>query len=597
MADVIAPNESSVYQAVRDAAARKAMDPAFRDMCMILKAPPFLDSLLLVARNIQYMLDILPAEWPTEDIFPGWADMTTWLLKNQIALIELAGETLKETFRQEIVLGAPATVHPMKGVGLSQFPIYSTLCDIHELPGQRENYAMLQAQLLVARRQELEKYKDHNSDSYVDLYERHAKDGDFARHVRQPDAAARAIREISFERYGQMLAFIHPERSPGVFASCLPKPGDELPQIPFLHKGLQYIRHYCGLKTSPRSNVTRIPGDSYGGGAGVYGYVEYSETRFGIEYTNGDSDDPELDQSQQELICESSVDRAVALAQDFDPGETALPGGYVLQGGSTPGKLAAARTRVVTIEIDKQRMPWSAIHLRTKEIAGTLLAKLASTAEAARFGRVDAVELESCALMAVCLETARPLKAALSMRLDRVPEGDFLFVPSEHDEEVSQWCWSAIEPLYKAERPPVPGKEVVRSLHLCYPVHPVANRLLREWQKHLQGPRPEVFREPLGVYEKRLKPWLRRLDSTGRLTLTKIAHLKWSLLSQVSAGDIAEASLVLGQPHPMARVALFYSLLSMDGAADLFQRATSALWRGVRGDGQNSYQDRMQHEN
>ena len=519
-------------------------------------------------------------------------------VKNQIALIKLAGDTLKENRREEIVLGAPVTLHPMKNSGLSRYPIYSTLCDIHELPEQRENYAMLQAQLLVARREELEKNKAHNGDSYVDLYERHTEEGDFARHVRQPDAAARAIRKISFERYGQMLVFIHPERSRELFASSLPKPGDELPQIPFLHKGLQHIRHYCGLKTSPRSDVTRIPGDSYGGSAGVYGYVEYSETRFGIEYTNGDSDDPGLDQSQQELICENSVDRESALAQDFDPAETALPGGYARQGdeqqsGSTPGKLASARTRVTMIEIDKDRMPWSSIHLRPKEIAGTLLAKLASTAEAARFGRVDAVELENCALMAVCLETARPLKAALSLRLDLVPEGDLLFVPSDHDDEVSQWCWSAIGPLYKAERPPVPGKEVLRSLHLRYPVHPVANLLLLEWQRHLQGPRPELFRETLEVYEKRLKSWLRKLDSTGRLTLSKIAHLKWSLLSQESAGDIAEASLVLGQPHPMARVPLFYSLLSADGAADLFQRATSALWRGVCGDRQNSYQDRV----
>ncbi|WP_433970377.1 hypothetical protein [Tunturiibacter gelidiferens] len=551
-----------------------------------------------MARNIHYMLTVLPATWPIEDIFPGWTEMAAWALKNQNALIELAGETLKENRREEIALGALVTLHPMKDFGLSRFPIYSTLCDIHELPEQRKHFAMLQAQLLVARRKELEKNKAHNSDSYVDLYERHTEEGDFARHVRQPDAAARAIRKISFERYGQMLAFIHPERSPGVFASSLPEPGDELPQIPFLHKGLQHIRHYCGLKTSPRSNVTRIPGDSYGGGGGIYGYVEYSETRFGIEYTNGDPDDSALDQSQQELICENSVDRESALAQDFDPAETALPGGYARQGdeqqsGSTPGKLASARTRVAMIEIDKDRMPWSAIHLRPSEITGTLLAKLASTAEAARFGRVDAVELENCALMAVCLETARPLKAVLGMRLDRVPEGDFLFVPSDHDDEVSQWCWKTIEPLYKAERPSVSGRELVRSLHLSYPVHPVANHLLREWQKHLQGPRPELFHESLEVYEKRLKPWLRRLDSTGRLTLSKIAHLKWSLLSQVSAGDIAEASLVLGQPHPMARVPLFYSLLSVDGAADLFQRATSVLWRGVWGDGQNSYRDRV----
>jgi hypothetical protein len=598
VATVISPASSVVFQKVRSEAARAGVESAFRDMCMLLKAPPLLNSFLLVARNIQYMLKVLPEMWSADDAFPDWAEMVAWTLKNQKTLISRAGESVSENGFQKMMLGAPVAIHPMFGE-LGQFPIYSTLCNTQELPEHSESYSMLQAQLLVARREELKKNRHHNSDSYIDMYEMHAEVGDFARHVRQPDAAARAIRKMSFERYGQMLEFIRPDRSPTIFASSLPEPGDELPHIPFLHKGLQHIRHFCELRTSPRPDVIRTPGDSYGGGAGVYGYVEYSKTRFGIEYTNGDPDDHSLDLSEQELIHEHTVDREQALAHDLDPAELALPGGYTRQGdaqqcGSTPGKLAAARKRAMTIEIDKDRMPWSAIHLRPREIQGTLLQTLVSTAKAARSGRVDEVELENCALIAVSLETARPIAASASIRHDRVSEGDFLFVPSKQEQGVSRWCWCAIEPLYKAERPKVPGMEIVRTLHLSYPIHPVADTLLREWHRRLQGSRPELFREPLETYENRLKPWLRKLDGTGRLTLSKIARMKWSLISQKSGGDMAEASLVLGQPHPQARVPLFYSLLELDRANWLFDQATSAIWNGMWDDKHVSYQNRLQ---
>jgi hypothetical protein len=599
VATVISPESSVVFQKVRREAVQADVECAFRDMCMLLKAPPLLNSFLLVARNIQYILKVLPQRWSAEDAFPGWAEMVNWALNNQNTLIERAGESLQENGCQKMMLGAPVAIHPMRGMGLSQFPIYSTLCNTQELPEHSERYSMLQAQLLVARREELNKNKHHNSAGYIALYETNTEVGDFARHVRQPDAAARAIREMSFERYGQMLELIQPDHSPEIFAASLPKPGDELPQIPFLHKGIQHIRHFCGLMTSPRSNVTRAPGDSYGGGAGVYGYVEYSETRFGIEYTNGDPDDHSLDLSEQELIHELTIDRELALSHDMDPAELALAGGYARQGdaqqcGSTPGKLASARKRAMTIEIDKDRMPWSAIHLRPREIQGTLLQALISTARAARSGRVDEVELENCALIAVSLETARPIAASASIRHDHVWEGDFLFVPSKHEQVASRWCWRAIEPLYKAERPTVPGMETVRTQHLSYPIHPVADALLREWHRHLQGSRPELFREPLENYENRLTPWLRKLDSTGRLTLSKIARMKWSLLSQKSAGDIAEASLVLGQPHPLSRVPLFYSLLEVDRANWLFEQATSALWNGMWDSEHVSHQDAVQ---
>ncbi len=586
MPSSVSPNRNPVYTAVRNAAATYGLDSAFRDICMLLKAPPDLDSCFLVLRNLQYMLECLPAEWTGGNFFPSWQDMTIWALENQATLVESAGKTLEENSRYEIRLGVKVAIHPLLGFGLSKYPIYSTLCNVQELPEQRARYAMLQAQLLVARRRELEAQKASNIESYIDAYENHAGAGDFARNVRQPNSAARAIRTMSAAKSAPMVEFMHPEHRPDRFAFALPRPDFETLPSFVASDRLTSIRHYCGVMTSARPNQVRRPGERMRSVLISGGYIEYSETRFGVQHADGDCDDPALRESLYEIIRDTTIHREETLEADLDPAEMVGPATYILEGVANvnnPDGIPTVHTRVTKTAIDKERMPWSAIHLRPLEIAERLLIKLQATAshtQSSRTASVDLEDLENCALIAVMMETARPLNEASSIRFKPAPDAAFLFVPSARSDKASLWCWKAIEPLYKLARPVVPGKEMIRRSYLTYPVHKVSDDLLRSWRRHSRSVHMDLFREPLNRYEERLKPWLRQLDGTGRLTLSKIARLKWSLLSQESGGDFTEASLVLGRPHPLARVPLFYSLLRVEDASALFTSATRKLWGG-----------------
>ncbi len=120
MADALAPKDSAVYLAVRDAATLAGVEPAFQDMCVLLKAPPSLKSFILVVRNIKHMLTILPSNFQfDEDRFPGWTEMTDWAWDNQDALIELAGEALASKAHSGGKSHIDVIPHPMQGFGLA----------------------------------------------------------------------------------------------------------------------------------------------------------------------------------------------------------------------------------------------------------------------------------------------------------------------------------------------------------------------------------------------------------------------------------------------------------------------------------------------
>jgi hypothetical protein len=576
---IIAPNKSAPYKVVRDAAALTGHDTAFRDMAMLLKAPASLTSIFLVASNVQYMLSVLPPSWPITNCFAGWAEMTEWVLGNQEALNQLGGETLKANPRLKHTVGQRVQVRSMMGFGPSEFPIYSTLCDKHELTEHTKSLALLHAQLLIARRSELERNSGYNSNSFVEQYERHGKEGDFALNVRQPDAAARAIRKISFAIGGPILEAMHPERNPEAFAAGLRTIGRELLVTEFTGSNLNNIRHYCGGQTFARPGQTRTSGNRFGGGPGVYGNIEYNDIRTGTIYPDSDPDDNSLDSAEFEVILDQSMNRGAALELNINPKETANVGALVVD-----NRLTTTRRQPHRLAIDTDRMPWSAFHLRTKEIAKTLLERLVTTATSVQLGQhVEDEELENCALISVCLETARPLKAAITLRYGANVEGDFLLVPSKSDGDDAEWRWQAIEPDCKDLPTHLVGAEMRRTSELSYPVHRVANTLVRAWAKRCGKGRARLFEKPQSEYNKLLTSWLTVLDGSRRLTLPRIADLKLSLLCQEAGGDLTEASQVLGWEHPMIGVPLCYSLLSTDDTRHLFLKATATLWQNVYG--------------
>lgn len=577
--DAVAPKNSPAYMAVRGAAERAGVAPAFRDMCMLLKAPASLDSLILVVRNIRYMLTVLTGDLAlSADRFSDWTVMTDWVWDNQDAIVVLGGDAvaLKPPPKNKSV--AKLIPHPMQGFGLTRYPIYSAVCNNAKSDDHIANYARLQVQLLVARRGELAKEKSSNPRPYIDLYEAYSGDGDFAKNVRQPDAAARAVRGLSGRPDDRVLAAAN--GTPESFVKVLKKLSEDSPHLTPSRQWLDNLRHYCGLLTKPHEGWTH--GGGSGGGYGVYGYVEYNSCRFGVEFTRADEDD-EGEESSQEAIFETPGAPTVTDDSDAPPGESVHTPALMLQdgpkngGGNKPGRSASARTNVAALEIDKDHLQWSAIHLRSGELVKSLLTPLAIVGEGLIIW--DLEELETCALIAVCLETGRPLQEAMKIVSGNADTTNNLaFIPSKNPLNPSRWSWRALEPAYAKKRPMVKELEVERAAHVRNDVHHVANNLLREWRKHQSNRELPLFLDDQKIYQQRIRKWLGKHDTTKRLTISKISRLKWSLLSQECGGDIATVSLVLGLPHPLAHVSLYYSLLSVTEATYLFDRTTRSLW-------------------
>jgi len=91
---------------------------------MLLKAPSSLDSLILVVRNIKYMLTVLPDDFKlSADRFPGWMEMTAWALENQDAIVVLGGDEVALKPPPKNKSSAKLIPHPMQGFGLTRYDL------------------------------------------------------------------------------------------------------------------------------------------------------------------------------------------------------------------------------------------------------------------------------------------------------------------------------------------------------------------------------------------------------------------------------------------------------------------------------------------
>jgi hypothetical protein len=568
------PCESKVYQYLREAARMEGFEEPFRRLCMLLDAPSDLRFFLIVARTIRQIFEAVASRWDVDASFVRWPEIVHWVLDKAAAF--------PEPIRNSIHPAAIHPVHPMYGY-MSRYPLYAMMCNSQQVGACKSHFRLLQFQILTARARELEEQKKYNLPSYIGLYETNELSRDFAKKVRQPHHAALAVRSLSFEDADVLVEFMEPWQSPDVFASLL-RNREGAPRGESFQERIEQIVNYCELKSSAREVLSRVAGDRLlGSTQPCYGYVEYNDVRFGVECDLNDPDDEVLDALGHELILDRTIEANVgeALLSDLAPDEDAfaqlvMVKSLTSQSGVPPDLIAQARTSILRLEIDRESLPWSAMHLRAGELEHTLLQTLRSLAggECA----ADLPQLETGALVATCLETGRPIEHAITMVRGEDPRGSLTLLQKDERDSALDWCWQGIQPLYKSDLPFVDGKEIRRSRFIENPVHPVACSLLRLWMINRKEKISRLFTEPAAEYHQRVRDWLKSLDSSGRLTIAKIARMKWSLLSQLTGGDYAEVSLVLGLPHPRSRVPLFYSLLSLSEAQRLFAKATRLVW-------------------
>ncbi len=519
------------------------------------------------------MLGIIPSEWVLDEDLFGLQEVAEWAIENAFFLKQHLGESIDP----HVDAGCS---HPMHGL-LTRYPLYSMMCNRQQVTPYREAFLLLQLQVLTARARELRRQKKDNDRDYIELYESNISNEDFAKKLRHPHHACLAVRELSLEASADLVGFMQPWREPHSFASSL-RARENRPIGPAFTYRIEHICNYCELKSHARESYSRSSGERFSMSTQVcLGYVEYNEFRFGVDCDQGDAEDDFSYSSEHELIVDRVGDLGLAPCNDDEPVENAteellLIRPAVQQDAAIAGQVSPTKKEVFSLDIDREGMPWSVAHLRTKEIEPTLLKALQSYAD--QDVTVESDQLEICALVAVCLETGRRLEDAILLQYAKDPRAELTLLQPSGVGERLHWAWKGIQPLYKTHPPHVQGQEVKRCEYVVYAVHEIADALFRKWISALKKPNPVLFRASAPEYRRRVKDWLETLDMTGRLTIARITRLKWSLLSQLTGGSYADISLVLGLPHPRSRVPLFYALLDVAHAQRLFAAATSLLW-------------------
>ncbi len=178
----------------------------------------------------------------------------------------------------------------------------------------------------------------------------------------------------------------------------------------------------------------------------------------------------------------------------------------------------------------------------------------------------------------ICIETGRHLNDALKLEVERLPKWQFAFEPANQAGACAHWNWWSLGPSYKTELPVPPEMEVPRATYLRYRASTLVTNLIDQYRRRTGAGLGQLFRKPLEYCEAAVKNWLRARDLQSRFTINRLSHLRWGLLHELTGGELASTCLVLGLPHPEARVELFYALLCVAEARELFERSGKALW-------------------
>ncbi len=545
----------------------------FEQFVCLTQAPPEMSCVLLVARNLHDAFDVLPRYWQDAEAFSQWPQLADVLLANESLLRKEFGAGVEAS--PQLHGGAVnQRLHPLHGRGLEEHALYAMLCNSHEVERLRGSYAALQFQVLYARWAELEASGEVLPCAQSGLSADQDPCGGTVRGVRLPYPAARAVRYLSAAECSELLLFLEPNRTLGEFSKrCVV---DKIPSGRGFASLYQIIRNYCERRTKARPGGTRRRTNQSGFGKRGTDYIEYSPYRLGTKIVAlGSEEDSGV---VQEAILETSISEAEALSLGLAPGE--MTGGQVLllshvpKAKSEEEALQKARSYARRYEIDRTLYPWNsqAVHLDDFRYCILPALERASTDDG-----IPLDELMVATIVGCVVETGRNLEDVLALRVERLPSSEFVFEPAKGTSGCGYWNWWAIGPLYRSELRIPPDLEVPRSTYLQYPASSLISRLIDQYRRRSGVSVGLLFRKPVTDCNNAVKGWLRAHDPQ-RFTIGRLSHLRWTLLHQMTGGELASACLLFGLERTQARVELFYAVLSLQEATDLFNRSGRELW-------------------
>jgi hypothetical protein len=548
------------------------------------------------------------------DPFQQWPELFQHIIDRKDEISDRIGPQVAFGMNATHSGKSKANSDPMKGK-IQESPLFAMLIKVHEEEDLQIKYGAVQLQVLHAHWEKLRAFQNDHPNHIGEVRESGRSSTEDERDIKMVEKAALAVRQLQTAEQREWLDELDPFCAPKEFSGELAAAQTRGEDARLFSKR---VERYCRTGYEPGVMAS---GGARVRSAGQYLYlVDYLGRRFGLpthEVQNpGGGQGQELVVGRHKGKKASSMSRKAILELGLDPLELAASNPTVLTNAEEETsrqestEVACARTR--RFEIDRRLFPWNSQTMRLLDFHRNIYPHLKrmlrlptpSPAKNAKIRKEFEDDLAVSAVIAIAAETGRGVDEVLRLRVEKTPKSPFAYTPPEPGERNGKWSWDAVSPVYKSERTN-PDGAVMRELYPSYPASKFVTDLITRYTNETPHQKDLLFPYRAETFRSRVRAWLRRCDRDTRIrerlgsqsgrddrrTIGRISRLAWGLLHNLTGGELASVCLVLGMPHPLAQVELFYAILEPSEAASLFKSAQAKLWKERKQDGAISLHD------
>jgi hypothetical protein len=520
--------------------------------------------------------------------FSGWKHLAEVVNANASTLAQRYPRLKPPPKIKKYKNGKTELLNPMYGY-IDKHPLWAMLCATHQDPNLRTKYACLQMQVLHARwREACHKAKKQNRTLTEIL-----SIATGVRKMRLAIGLGKAVRSLSTDDFIALLNALEPSKGPPLFREHLMnwEGGAESKAAPMFQAIFQHVVKERDARLNQKRTVSERKSrkDSYPE------YIEYSSDQFGISIEHNDEDgfdseaafhlalpsgpdDPDTDpetRNKEQHQFQSPLDAARKLG--IHPAELGSQSGIhsKVPGAKSPGQAKQiARAKGRSTEINRSHMPWSSDQLSIREFQRTIIPTLESIRKSSE---VSSSDLKSAMLVALSIDSGRKIKDVVKLAVEpKLQMASFSYQPPSHKGGCGIWKWDAIGPDYEASFEVPQGMQMDLAPLLRYPASRLVTELVDKYRR-MAKVRTVLFDPEIDHVADALR-WIKRQRGWENVTPGKLAGLRWQVLHEVTAGELASSCLILGLRAHLASVEMHYAVLEVTEAREKFDQSSEILW-------------------
>lgn len=573
--------------------------------CDLIAFAPTCENLIEIIELIRSEWHVNPSHWGLDD----WIPVLEWVVTN------------RERLRAHPDLGAKfdpvdQTLFPHQGYGVLRHPFYAMLwfTSNNEELQHRKRYRLVQAQLLTGIIQALrQKYNSPTAwDAMVATYEVYSDRQEWKPLENSIQAVSMLGRRLSSSKdpYLAYLKWLPVQEPPKQFIHdffTVGYPNDLLNHNKLLSARHTSLRRFLDKLRGRRKFQARInPNFSQR----LRGHVEREVREIGnglvgkeLTYLEpaGSGTGKASVVHYTRCVRRTPDEIKAALDADDDPfaEEESTEDIYTVQ---TPER----KKRTVTfsgshqlrpIIMENQLLPYSFSNLASAE-AQTVLNEAEqwlANHSSPILGSREIADLQARAFALTMLATGSSLSQA--HRLVVFPAGsesrdaDLALLLADDPSKTATWRIAPVNLPYHFHPEESDGFQRKPSDYILLPDIWGVDRLVRKlieakglkdksWSKRVVDPRPfHIFRAAEKRYREELRRFLMKIDTTGRITGTRLSGFLFSRLMSATNGDVTLSALVADQDLSIARTRLFYACVRLRRIQDTYIAATGPVHR------------------